>query len=74
MNEQSKIGFGTRVRYLRNDIGLGTVFRRKHVCKSNPDGKVWLVKWDNDPHAPRLLDAHEENFEVIDRAAGKERA
>ena len=63
---QSVFAYGVRVRYLATNIGEGTIIRRKGA-RGNTDGKTWLVKWDNDPRGPRLLEAHESNMEILPR-------
>lgn len=51
---------GARVRYRFNDRDTGTIERRAHGKRGD-----WYVRWDHDPHAPRLLEAFEENMELI---------
>jgi hypothetical protein len=51
---------GDRVRYRFAHRDTGTIERRERGTDH------WLVRWDHDPHAPRLLAANEENLELLD--------
>jgi hypothetical protein len=52
------------VRYKYADRDTGTVVR-----KARGKSGDWYVRWDHDPHAPRLLEAWEENLEELTEPA-----
>jgi hypothetical protein len=54
---------GARVRYRYGSRDSGTLLRKAHPYRGQDRG--WMVRWDNDPHGPRLLQAHDENMELI---------
>ena len=53
-----KIGARVRYRFLHRDTG--TVVKSARGSLGN-----WYVRWDHDPHGPRLLQTWEQNLEVL---------
>ena len=61
MNPKPVFRVGDRVRYLYTHRMSGTIVKPCHR------GGDWYVRWDEDPHGPRLLSAYEENIELLAR-------
>jgi hypothetical protein len=53
---------GSRVRYRFAGRDTGTVVKR---CRATSKSGDWYVRWDHDPHGPRLLATWEENMEEL---------